>query len=305
MLRSLSSGEVIDGRWTRFAFPPVWHYDVLRGLDYLRSAGVEPDERVAEAVGAGGGAAAPERAVAARRPSPRSGPALLRHGEPKSARPAAGTRCAPCACWTGTGIELPRRGVIGRESWTQGTHAWQRQLAATAPPPYVRRHRHPPQDPMLTQIYIHLGVALAGLVSFLSPCVLPLVPPYLSYLGGTTIEQLGSKERDRRARCGAGWCWRRCSSCWASPRCSSASAPALRCSASGSRRTRASWRSLPASSSSCSACISWASCACRCSTARRACTPTARARAWPAPTSWGSPSPSAGRRASVRCWPPC
>ena len=47
---------------------------------------------------------------------------------------------------------------------------------------------------MLTQIYIHFGVALAGLVSFLSPCVLPLVPPYLGYLGGTTIEQLGNKD---------------------------------------------------------------------------------------------------------------
>jgi cytochrome c-type biogenesis protein len=47
---------------------------------------------------------------------------------------------------------------------------------------------------MLTQIYIHLGVALAGLVSFLSPCVLPLVPPYLGYLGGTTIEELGRKD---------------------------------------------------------------------------------------------------------------
>jgi cytochrome c-type biogenesis protein len=43
---------------------------------------------------------------------------------------------------------------------------------------------------MLTQVYIHLGVALAGLVSFLSPCVLPLVPPYLGYLSGTTIEQM-------------------------------------------------------------------------------------------------------------------
>jgi cytochrome c-type biogenesis protein len=47
---------------------------------------------------------------------------------------------------------------------------------------------------MLTQVYLHLGVALAGLVSFLSPCVLPLVPPYLGYLGGTTIEQIGNKD---------------------------------------------------------------------------------------------------------------
>ena len=50
MFRRLSSGEVIDRRWTRFSFPATWHYDVLRGLDYLRRAGVEPDERIAEAV---------------------------------------------------------------------------------------------------------------------------------------------------------------------------------------------------------------------------------------------------------------
>lgn len=50
MLRSLASGEVINRRWTRFSFPTTWHYDVLRGLDYLRSAGVAPDDRVAEAV---------------------------------------------------------------------------------------------------------------------------------------------------------------------------------------------------------------------------------------------------------------
>src|SRR5262245_47545943 len=48
---------------------------------------------------------------------------------------------------------------------------------------------------MLTQIYIHLGVALAGLVSFLSPCVLPLVPPYLGYLGGTTIEEMTGRDK--------------------------------------------------------------------------------------------------------------
>ncbi|HEU5017872.1 MAG TPA: cytochrome c biogenesis protein CcdA [Pseudolabrys sp.] len=33
---------------------------------------------------------------------------------------------------------------------------------------------------------------LAGLLSFASPCVLPLVPPYLAYIGGVTIEELGA-----------------------------------------------------------------------------------------------------------------
>jgi cytochrome c-type biogenesis protein len=35
---------------------------------------------------------------------------------------------------------------------------------------------------------------IAGLVSFLSPCVLPLVPPYLIYLTGATIEHVASDE---------------------------------------------------------------------------------------------------------------
>jgi cytochrome c-type biogenesis protein len=43
---------------------------------------------------------------------------------------------------------------------------------------------------MLPELSLYLGVALAGLVSFLSPCVLPLVPPYLGYLGGMTLEQM-------------------------------------------------------------------------------------------------------------------
>jgi hypothetical protein len=56
LFRRRSTGEVIerdrkgDAVWTRFAFPTWWHYDVLRGLEYLRSAGVTPDERVAEAI---------------------------------------------------------------------------------------------------------------------------------------------------------------------------------------------------------------------------------------------------------------
>ena len=50
LLRRLSTGDVIEPAWTQFAFPPLWHYDVLRALDYLRAAGVQPDERMEEAI---------------------------------------------------------------------------------------------------------------------------------------------------------------------------------------------------------------------------------------------------------------
>jgi hypothetical protein len=36
--------------WLRFSFPTFWHYDVLRGLDYLRDAGIRPDGRVSDAI---------------------------------------------------------------------------------------------------------------------------------------------------------------------------------------------------------------------------------------------------------------
>jgi hypothetical protein len=55
LMRRLSTGEMIEHDrksgtvWTRFAFPTWWAYDVLRALDYLRSAGVAPDGRVAAA----------------------------------------------------------------------------------------------------------------------------------------------------------------------------------------------------------------------------------------------------------------
>ena len=35
-----------------------------------------------------------------------------------------------------------------------------------------------------------LGALFAGLLSFLSPCVLPLVPPYLGYIAGVSLDQL-------------------------------------------------------------------------------------------------------------------
>jgi hypothetical protein len=51
LLRRLSTGDIINPAWTQLAFPPLWHYDVLRALDYLRAADVKPDARVGEAVG--------------------------------------------------------------------------------------------------------------------------------------------------------------------------------------------------------------------------------------------------------------
>jgi hypothetical protein len=56
LLRRKSTGEAIErdrkggALWTRFAFPTWWHYDVLRGLEFLRRAGVAPDDRMAEAI---------------------------------------------------------------------------------------------------------------------------------------------------------------------------------------------------------------------------------------------------------------
>ncbi len=34
------------------------------------------------------------------------------------------------------------------------------------------------------------GAFVAGLLSFVSPCVLPLVPPYLAFIGGVSFEEL-------------------------------------------------------------------------------------------------------------------
>jgi hypothetical protein len=56
LFRRLSTGGIIEQDrkvgtdWRRFAFPNWWHYDVLRGLEYLRRAGVAPDDRVSDAI---------------------------------------------------------------------------------------------------------------------------------------------------------------------------------------------------------------------------------------------------------------
>jgi hypothetical protein len=50
LFRRKSTGEVPDPLFLVFAFPYYWRYDVLRALDYFRSASAERDHRMAEAV---------------------------------------------------------------------------------------------------------------------------------------------------------------------------------------------------------------------------------------------------------------
>jgi cytochrome c-type biogenesis protein len=46
----------------------------------------------------------------------------------------------------------------------------------------------------------YLAALIAGIVSFLSPCVLPLVPPYLVYLAGTSLERFEAREAEPRVK---------------------------------------------------------------------------------------------------------
>ena len=50
LFRRKSTGDVVDPAYLQFSFPTRWRYDVLRGLEYFRSAGDPPDPRVDEAI---------------------------------------------------------------------------------------------------------------------------------------------------------------------------------------------------------------------------------------------------------------
>lgn len=50
MFLSDKTGEVINKSFLMLSFPPRWHYDILRALDYFQAAGVPYDERMAPAL---------------------------------------------------------------------------------------------------------------------------------------------------------------------------------------------------------------------------------------------------------------
>jgi hypothetical protein len=50
LFRSHRTGDIIKPVFLRFSFPPRWHYDILRALDYFQAAGAPRDKRLAEAI---------------------------------------------------------------------------------------------------------------------------------------------------------------------------------------------------------------------------------------------------------------
>jgi hypothetical protein len=50
LFRRQSTGEVASPAFLQFGFPPRYHYDILRALDYLRDAGVQPEARIDDAM---------------------------------------------------------------------------------------------------------------------------------------------------------------------------------------------------------------------------------------------------------------
>ena len=50
LYRSHRTGEVVNTAFTRFPFPPQWHFDILRGLEHFRAAGSAADPRLGDAV---------------------------------------------------------------------------------------------------------------------------------------------------------------------------------------------------------------------------------------------------------------
>lgn len=50
LLKSLSTGEIIDPKFLKLSYPCRWHYDILRCLDYFRESGHQYDSRMDEAL---------------------------------------------------------------------------------------------------------------------------------------------------------------------------------------------------------------------------------------------------------------
>lgn len=100
LLCSHRTGEVVDPAFTRFPFPPQWHFDVLRGLEHFRAAGAAPDDRLAAGIEVLTKARRPDGTWPGHRPHP--GRQWFRLEEPGPSRLAT-LRCLRVLDWWSAG----------------------------------------------------------------------------------------------------------------------------------------------------------------------------------------------------------
>jgi hypothetical protein len=50
LYRSHRTGDIVNPAFTRFPFPPQWHFDIVRGLEHFVAAGAPADERLSDAI---------------------------------------------------------------------------------------------------------------------------------------------------------------------------------------------------------------------------------------------------------------
>ncbi len=50
LYRSHRTGVIVDRAFTRFPFPPQWHFDIVRGLEHFIAAGAPRDDRLGDAI---------------------------------------------------------------------------------------------------------------------------------------------------------------------------------------------------------------------------------------------------------------
>lgn len=50
LFKSHRTGKIFDQRMTRFSFPPRWHYDIMRILDFFRDCSIQKDKRMTDAI---------------------------------------------------------------------------------------------------------------------------------------------------------------------------------------------------------------------------------------------------------------
>lgn len=50
LFRSHRTGEIVDKRMTLFSFPPRWHYDIMKVLDYFQYSNIEKEKRMEDAL---------------------------------------------------------------------------------------------------------------------------------------------------------------------------------------------------------------------------------------------------------------